>query len=268
MQGPDEFDAFYKDARERLLMQTYALTGDLPAARSAVRDAFVAAWHHWRKVSRRPDPESWVRPQAWAHAQRRHTTPHLAPRQEPRRGVAGHPRRARQAVDDPAQGAAAHPAELGHHAGDGARGRAHRRGRRARAADRHLPLRPAPRRGLHLGARPPAGPRRARRRRPVPAADHHPPGRGRPPPRAHRDRRGRRRRRAPPRRRRGPRERRRRCRPQRRQRPWRPPSPARTRTRRCARATCSAPARSASSRPGVPSRRPRPTTTPRATAST
>ena len=41
MQGPDEFDAFYKDARERLLMQTYALTGDLPAARSAVRDAFL-----------------------------------------------------------------------------------------------------------------------------------------------------------------------------------------------------------------------------------
>jgi DNA-directed RNA polymerase specialized sigma24 family protein len=74
MQGSDEFDAFYKDARERLLMQTYALTGDLPAARSAVRDAFVAAWHHWRKVSRRPDPEAWVRPQAWAHAQRRHTT--------------------------------------------------------------------------------------------------------------------------------------------------------------------------------------------------
>jgi DNA-directed RNA polymerase specialized sigma24 family protein len=72
-QGPDEFDAFYKAARGRLLVQTYALTGDLPASRSAVRDAFVAAWHHWRKVSRRPDPESWVRPHAWAHAQRRHT---------------------------------------------------------------------------------------------------------------------------------------------------------------------------------------------------
>ncbi|RYP82763.1 hypothetical protein EKO23_20960 [Nocardioides guangzhouensis] len=72
-QGPDEFDAFYKAARGRLLVQTYALTGDLPASRSAVRDAFVAAWHHWRKVSRHPDPESWVRPHAWAHAQRRHT---------------------------------------------------------------------------------------------------------------------------------------------------------------------------------------------------
>jgi DNA-directed RNA polymerase specialized sigma24 family protein len=72
-QGSDEFDAFYKAARGRLLVQTYALTGDLPAARSAVRDAFVAAWHHWRKVSRLDDPEGWVRPHAWQHAQRRHT---------------------------------------------------------------------------------------------------------------------------------------------------------------------------------------------------
>ncbi|MET1059274.1 MAG: sensor domain-containing protein [Nocardioides sp.] len=72
-QGSDEFDAFYKATRGRLLVQTYALTGDLPAARSAVRDAFVAAWHHWRKVSRLEDPESWVRPHAWQHAQRRHT---------------------------------------------------------------------------------------------------------------------------------------------------------------------------------------------------
>jgi DNA-directed RNA polymerase specialized sigma24 family protein len=70
---PDEFDAFYKDARARLLLQTYALTGDLPAARSAVRDSFIVTWHHWRKVSRMPDPEAWVRPHAWAQAQRRHT---------------------------------------------------------------------------------------------------------------------------------------------------------------------------------------------------
>ncbi|HET8961611.1 hypothetical protein [Nocardioides sp.] len=73
MKRADEFDAFYKDARSRLLLQTYALTGDLPASRSAVRDAFIVAWHHWRKVSRQEDPEAWVRPYAWAHAQRRHT---------------------------------------------------------------------------------------------------------------------------------------------------------------------------------------------------
>jgi len=68
-----EFDEFYKAARARLLLQTYALTGDLRAARSAVRDAFVVAWHHWRKISRLDDPESSVRPHAWRHAQRRAT---------------------------------------------------------------------------------------------------------------------------------------------------------------------------------------------------
>ena len=69
----DEFDEFYKSTRTALLQQTFALTGDLPASRSAVRDAFVAAWHHWRKVSRLEDPEAWVRPLAWRHAQRRHS---------------------------------------------------------------------------------------------------------------------------------------------------------------------------------------------------
>ena len=68
-----EFDAFYKAARDRLLLQTYALTGDLGAARSAVRDAYVVAWHHWRKTSRLDDPESSVRPHAWRHAARRAT---------------------------------------------------------------------------------------------------------------------------------------------------------------------------------------------------
>jgi DNA-directed RNA polymerase specialized sigma24 family protein len=73
MRDPDEFDAFYKDARTRLLLQTYALTGDLPASRAAVRDSFVVAWHRWRKLSQQQDPEAWARPHAWAHAQRRHT---------------------------------------------------------------------------------------------------------------------------------------------------------------------------------------------------
>lgn len=74
MADPDEFDAFYKDARDRLLAQTYLLTGDLPAARSAVREAFVVGWHHWAKVNARGEPESEVRPRAWANASRRATT--------------------------------------------------------------------------------------------------------------------------------------------------------------------------------------------------
>ena len=73
MRDPEQFDAFYKDARERLLVQTFALTGDLAASRRAVRDAFIMVWHHWRKNVRLDDPETIVRPYAWRLAQRRHT---------------------------------------------------------------------------------------------------------------------------------------------------------------------------------------------------
>jgi DNA-directed RNA polymerase specialized sigma24 family protein len=73
MRQPDDFDAFYKDARERLLVQTYAMTGDLAASRRAVREAFVIGWHHWRKLSRHERPEDHVRPHAWRLAQRKHS---------------------------------------------------------------------------------------------------------------------------------------------------------------------------------------------------
>jgi DNA-directed RNA polymerase specialized sigma24 family protein len=73
MSDPDLFDAFYGQTRDRLLVLAFALTGDLPASRGAVRDSFIAAWHHWGKVKRLPDPEAWVRPHVWSHAQRRHT---------------------------------------------------------------------------------------------------------------------------------------------------------------------------------------------------
>ncbi len=68
-----DFDSFYATTRERILLQTYALTGDLPAARSAVRDGYVAASHHWTKVSRHADPDAWVRSHSWPLAQRRAT---------------------------------------------------------------------------------------------------------------------------------------------------------------------------------------------------
>ena len=77
----EAFESFYKDVRGRLLLQTWALTGDLPASQKAVRDAMIIAWHHWRKVRRLDaDPherEDWVRPLAWSRAQRRHSVPHL-----------------------------------------------------------------------------------------------------------------------------------------------------------------------------------------------
>jgi DNA-directed RNA polymerase specialized sigma24 family protein len=69
----ESFDSFYRATRRRVLHQTFALTGDLPAAQSAVREAYVGAWQHWRKVSRLDDPLDWVRPRAWQLGQRRHT---------------------------------------------------------------------------------------------------------------------------------------------------------------------------------------------------
>ena len=99
----ESFDSFYRATRRQLLHQAFALTGDLPAAQSAVRDAYVGAWQHWRKVSpaRRPAglgaaPRLAARP-APAHR------PHLAPQQGHVRGAQGRPRRAVQA----ARGAAA-----------------------------------------------------------------------------------------------------------------------------------------------------------------
>jgi DNA-directed RNA polymerase specialized sigma24 family protein len=73
MPTAEEFDEFYVTTRRRLVLQTFLLTGDLGASRSAVRDAYVAARHHWGKVGRAELPEQWVRPRAWSTAQRRHT---------------------------------------------------------------------------------------------------------------------------------------------------------------------------------------------------
>jgi DNA-directed RNA polymerase specialized sigma24 family protein len=67
------FDAYYAHSRDRMLALAFAMTGDLAASRGAVRDSLVATWHHWRKVRRLEDPDLWVRPLVWSHAQRRHT---------------------------------------------------------------------------------------------------------------------------------------------------------------------------------------------------
>jgi DNA-directed RNA polymerase specialized sigma24 family protein len=73
MSDAERFDASYAESRDRLLVLAFGLTGDLPASRGAVRDAFIAAWHHWSKIKRLEDPEAWLRPHVWSHAQRRHT---------------------------------------------------------------------------------------------------------------------------------------------------------------------------------------------------
>ncbi len=73
MSDAERFDASYAESRDRLLVLAFGLTGDLPASRGAVRDSFIAAWHHWSRLKRLDDPESWLRPHVWTHAQRRHT---------------------------------------------------------------------------------------------------------------------------------------------------------------------------------------------------
>ena len=73
MRSPESFDAYYVATRTRLLHEAYALTGDAPAARAAVRDAFVVTWHHWRKVSGLDDRDGYVRPLAFRRARRKHT---------------------------------------------------------------------------------------------------------------------------------------------------------------------------------------------------
>ncbi|MBC2933712.1 hypothetical protein [Nocardioides sp. zg-1228] len=72
MRSPETFDAYYVETRTRLLHEAYALTGDAPAARTAVRDAFVVTWHHWRKVEHLDDRDGYVRALALGRARRRH----------------------------------------------------------------------------------------------------------------------------------------------------------------------------------------------------
>jgi len=74
MSTASEFDEFHVGTRDRLLVECYALTGDLAVARTAVRDAYAVTWHHWRAAVRSGSPEEWLRPHAYARAVRRHTT--------------------------------------------------------------------------------------------------------------------------------------------------------------------------------------------------
>jgi RNA polymerase sigma-70 factor (sigma-E family) len=67
--GPDlSFDEFYLTARDRLVVQIAALTGDPAEAQDHVQEAFARAWVRWPSVSRYQDPEGWVRRVAYHRA--------------------------------------------------------------------------------------------------------------------------------------------------------------------------------------------------------
>jgi DNA-directed RNA polymerase specialized sigma24 family protein len=69
MSRADDFDAFYRESRERLVHQTYAFAGDPEVARRAVADGFVSAAQHWGRAQH--DPDAWVRARAFTAASRR-----------------------------------------------------------------------------------------------------------------------------------------------------------------------------------------------------
>jgi RNA polymerase sigma-70 factor (sigma-E family) len=57
----EDFDAFYRGARQRVLSCVYLVTGDLAEAQDAVQEAFTRAWTRWGVVGRYDEPEAWVR---------------------------------------------------------------------------------------------------------------------------------------------------------------------------------------------------------------
>ena len=146
MRSPETFDAYYVETRTRLLHEAFALTGDAPAARAAVRDAFVVAWHHWRKVDALEDRDSYVRPLTFRRAAPPAHRPHLAPRQVARPRGAHHARRAVQALHAPARAPRAQRRCPRSPSPTSPAGGPPPRRRRARAADRRLAVLPAPRR--------------------------------------------------------------------------------------------------------------------------
>jgi RNA polymerase sigma-70 factor (ECF subfamily) len=57
----EDFDAFYRSCRDRLVTQLVALTGDRTEAFDLAQEAFVRAWLKWDRVSSYDDPEGWLR---------------------------------------------------------------------------------------------------------------------------------------------------------------------------------------------------------------
>ncbi len=60
--GDEEvFEALYRDCRDRLARQLFAVTGNRDEAVEAVQEGFARGWAQWSKVQGLDDPEGWVR---------------------------------------------------------------------------------------------------------------------------------------------------------------------------------------------------------------
>jgi RNA polymerase sigma-70 factor (ECF subfamily) len=60
-----DFEELYQAHGQRLVVQLYAYTADLPLAQDLVQEAFCRALARWARVSGYDDPVGWVRRVAW-----------------------------------------------------------------------------------------------------------------------------------------------------------------------------------------------------------
>jgi RNA polymerase sigma-70 factor, ECF subfamily len=74
MRTTPDLDELYAAAYRRLVVQLFAICGDLPDAEDAVQEAFVTAVRKRRELARVNDPEAWVRTVAlnWLRSVWRH----------------------------------------------------------------------------------------------------------------------------------------------------------------------------------------------------
>jgi RNA polymerase sigma-70 factor (ECF subfamily) len=63
-----DFDRCYLAARDRLVVQIAALTGDVSEAQDHVQEGFAWAWVRWESIRRYDDPEGSVRRVAYHRA--------------------------------------------------------------------------------------------------------------------------------------------------------------------------------------------------------
>ena len=61
MAGTEDLDALYNASYRRLVVQLFAICGDLGDAEDAVQEAFVTAIRKHRELARVANPEAWVR---------------------------------------------------------------------------------------------------------------------------------------------------------------------------------------------------------------
>ncbi len=57
----DDFDAFFRAERDRLVAQAFLLVGEIHTAQDLAQRTFERAWRHWNKIGRYEQPGAWAR---------------------------------------------------------------------------------------------------------------------------------------------------------------------------------------------------------------